>query len=264
MLLLLKSCNTRWSPSSRTHPNSTSLHSRTYRPFAHRPLYFPTSDSRVRCPRFSSLQFSQANSSHHRNLKYALNLANVVADSRYKLYDDFTVSHGRRLGDYLSVVRQAILGGLEGGGSDPFRVLSVWYLCTVLLFTVVGLYLLVGNITSGRSQSSETSEGSSRLGRSDDLVFYLNWNKPDSTYLPTGLRGVFHLWDSFWCFPVLSRWVTSKFPPFYQLICWSWKYPDHLQWNVQQRPIQVNASQSFLVPRPPRKCCNLVAVSLAG
>ena len=58
-------------------------------------------------------------------MKYALNLANVVADSRYKLYDDFTVSHGRRLGDYLSVVRQAILGGLECGGSDPFRVLSV-------------------------------------------------------------------------------------------------------------------------------------------
>ncbi|KAJ3474231.1 hypothetical protein NLI96_g12576 [Meripilus lineatus] len=59
------------------------------------------------------------------NLKYALTLPNVVADSRYKLYDDFTPSDGRRLGDYLDVVREAVLGGLEGGGSDPFRVLYV-------------------------------------------------------------------------------------------------------------------------------------------
>lgn len=48
-----------------------------------------------------------------------------MADSRYKLYDDFTPSDGRRLGDYLDVVREAVLGGLEGGGSDPFRVLYV-------------------------------------------------------------------------------------------------------------------------------------------
>lgn len=59
-----------------------------------------------------------------RNLKRALELANVVADSRYKLYDDFINEDGRRLGDYLGAVRQAILGGLEGGGSDPFRILS--------------------------------------------------------------------------------------------------------------------------------------------
>ncbi|KII84942.1 hypothetical protein PLICRDRAFT_146529 [Plicaturopsis crispa FD-325 SS-3] len=59
------------------------------------------------------------------NLKHALELANVVADSRYKLYEDFVNQDGRRLGDYLSCVRQAILGGLEGGGSDPFRPLSV-------------------------------------------------------------------------------------------------------------------------------------------
>jgi len=31
--------------------------------------------------------------------------------------------NGRRLGDYLGAVRQAILGGLEKGGSDPFRVM---------------------------------------------------------------------------------------------------------------------------------------------
>ncbi|KAF7298503.1 Nuclear pore complex protein [Mycena kentingensis (nom. inval.)] len=61
------------------------------------------------------------------NLKRALEFANVVADSRYRLYDDFVNEdgRGRKLGDYLGAVRQAILGGLEGGGSDPFRVLSV-------------------------------------------------------------------------------------------------------------------------------------------
>ncbi|KAF7323271.1 Nuclear pore complex protein [Mycena chlorophos] len=63
-----------------------------------------------------------------RNLKRALELANVVADSRYRLYEDFAHDDasvgGRRLGDYLEAVRQAILGGLEGGGADPFRILS--------------------------------------------------------------------------------------------------------------------------------------------
>ncbi|KAJ6459798.1 nuclear pore protein 84/107 [Mycena vitilis] len=58
------------------------------------------------------------------NLKRALELANIVADSRYKLYEDFVNEDGRRLGDYLGAVRQAILGGLEGGGSDPFRIIS--------------------------------------------------------------------------------------------------------------------------------------------
>ncbi|KAI0773023.1 nuclear pore protein 84/107 [Trametes elegans] len=59
------------------------------------------------------------------NLKRALALVNTVADSRYRLYDDFTAQPGRRLGDYLGAVRQAVLAGLEGGGSDPFRILSV-------------------------------------------------------------------------------------------------------------------------------------------
>ncbi|GJE90630.1 nuclear pore complex protein [Phanerochaete sordida] len=59
------------------------------------------------------------------NLKHALELANIVADSRYRLYDDFADQPGRRLGDYLGAVRQAVLGGLEGGGSDPFRVLTM-------------------------------------------------------------------------------------------------------------------------------------------
>ncbi|KAI0723479.1 nuclear pore protein 84/107 [Earliella scabrosa] len=59
------------------------------------------------------------------NVKHALALVNVVADSRYRLYDDFSNQDGRRLGDYLGAVRQAVLAGLEGGGSDPFRVLAV-------------------------------------------------------------------------------------------------------------------------------------------
>ena len=57
-----------------------------------------------------------------RNLKRALELVNIVADSRYRLYDDFKGVGGRSLSDYLGAVRQAILGGLENGGSDPFRV----------------------------------------------------------------------------------------------------------------------------------------------
>jgi nuclear pore complex protein Nup107 len=49
-----------------------------------------------------------------------------VADSRYKLYEDFVnEDSGKRLGDYLGAVRQAILGGLEKGGSDPFRVIAL-------------------------------------------------------------------------------------------------------------------------------------------
>lgn len=60
----------------------------------------------------------------HRNLKRALQLANIVADSRYQLYEDFVNEDGKRLGDYLGAVREAILGGLEGGGSDPFRVIA--------------------------------------------------------------------------------------------------------------------------------------------
>ncbi|PFH53633.1 hypothetical protein AMATHDRAFT_79092 [Amanita thiersii Skay4041] len=93
------------------------------------------------------------------NLKRALQLANIVADSRYKLHEDFlgmdidnemlnslqrTLEEGvgrggepstlssavaasairirrrTRLSDYLSAVRYAVLGALEGGGSDLF------------------------------------------------------------------------------------------------------------------------------------------------
>ncbi|KZT66080.1 hypothetical protein DAEQUDRAFT_813825 [Daedalea quercina L-15889] len=59
------------------------------------------------------------------NLKHALLLANIVADSRYKLTEDFVNQDGRRLGDYLGAIRQAVLAGLEAGGSDPFRIVSL-------------------------------------------------------------------------------------------------------------------------------------------
>ncbi|KAF5346850.1 hypothetical protein D9756_010620 [Leucocoprinus leucothites] len=59
------------------------------------------------------------------NLKRAFELVNVVADSRYRIYEDFINEGGRKMSDYLGAVRQAALAGLEGGGSDPFRVLSM-------------------------------------------------------------------------------------------------------------------------------------------
>jgi nuclear pore complex protein Nup107 len=59
-----------------------------------------------------------------RNLRRALELANVIADSRYKLYEDFMNDGGRTLAEYLGAVRQAVLAGLENGGSDPFRIVS--------------------------------------------------------------------------------------------------------------------------------------------
>jgi nuclear pore complex protein Nup107 len=55
------------------------------------------------------------------NVRHALLLANVVADSRYMLFTEFAGENGRRLREYLSAVRTAVLAGLEHGGSDPFR-----------------------------------------------------------------------------------------------------------------------------------------------
>jgi nuclear pore complex protein Nup107 len=61
---------------------------------------------------------------NHRNLKRAIELANIVADSRYRLYETFSGNGGRSLLDYLQVVRQAVLAGVENGGSDPFRIIA--------------------------------------------------------------------------------------------------------------------------------------------
>ena len=55
------------------------------------------------------------------NVRHALLLANVVADSRYMLFTEFAGENGRKLKEYLAVVRTAVLAGLEHGGSDPFR-----------------------------------------------------------------------------------------------------------------------------------------------
>ncbi|KAK7436197.1 Nucleoporin nup84 [Stygiomarasmius scandens] len=73
------------------------------------------------------LHFILFNSRHRftENLKLAIKLANIVADSRYKLYEDFVNQNGRRLGDYLEAVRQGMLGSLENGGSDPFRAIAL-------------------------------------------------------------------------------------------------------------------------------------------
>jgi len=56
------------------------------------------------------------------NVRHALCLANIVADSRYMLFTEFSGENGRRLKEYLAVLRTAVLAGLEHGGSDPFRV----------------------------------------------------------------------------------------------------------------------------------------------
>jgi nuclear pore complex protein Nup107 len=48
----------------------------------------------------------------------------VVADSRYKLFEDFMNEGGKTLAEYVGVVRLAVLAGLDNGGSDPFRVVT--------------------------------------------------------------------------------------------------------------------------------------------
>lgn len=58
------------------------------------------------------------------NLRRAMELVNIVADARHRLYDDFMTGKGRRLGEYLGAVRQAFVAGLEKGGSDPFKPIT--------------------------------------------------------------------------------------------------------------------------------------------
>lgn len=56
----------------------------------------------------------------HSNFAEAMQLANIVADSRYGLYDDFLRNNHERLFEYLQSVHQCILNGLVNGGGDPF------------------------------------------------------------------------------------------------------------------------------------------------
>jgi hypothetical protein len=117
----------RWPSLPRARSNSPDIHTRTDHPASCPTFRFPISYSRVsffRCLPLLTLPHSYFLLWRSRNLRHSLELANVVADSRYKLYEDFVnEDNGRRLGDYLGAVRQAILGGLEKGGSDPFRVM---------------------------------------------------------------------------------------------------------------------------------------------
>jgi len=83
-------------------------------------------ESRTRIPKCvvtSRIRFVLCLTYLCRNLTRSLELINTVADSKHKLYEDFVVGDSDRLGEYLGNVKQAVLGGLEGGGSDPFRIL---------------------------------------------------------------------------------------------------------------------------------------------
>lgn len=61
----------------------------------------------------------------YRNLRKVTELVNIVADSRYRLYDDFVDDKSERLSKYLAAVQQAIMKGLEGGGAHPFRIIDL-------------------------------------------------------------------------------------------------------------------------------------------
>jgi len=79
----------------------------------------------LECVLILSVRFPSALSSPFlfiSNVRHALCLANIVADSRYMLFTGFSGENGRRLREYLAAVRTAMLAGLEHGGSDPFRV----------------------------------------------------------------------------------------------------------------------------------------------
>jgi Nuclear pore protein 84 / 107 len=107
---------------SRAHSDSTNIHPRTDHSITLSAGQLPPQNPRV-STQFRVLNLLEFWPLSNRNLKYALDLANVIADSRYKIYEDFVNEHGRRLGEYLGAVRQAVLTGLEEGGSDPFRLI---------------------------------------------------------------------------------------------------------------------------------------------
>ncbi|CEH16901.1 Nuclear pore complex, rNup107 component (sc Nup84) [Ceraceosorus bombacis] len=55
------------------------------------------------------------------NLAIALNLPNLVADEKHKLYLDFISMHGNSLKQYLAFVRQAHLESFDRLGTDSFK-----------------------------------------------------------------------------------------------------------------------------------------------
>jgi hypothetical protein len=110
-----------------TSSDPTSIHTGAYTSPARAPRLLADTHTRVRptfpliaCPHgqpsFFFLSFPLFS-----NVRHALLLANVVADSRYMLFTEFAGENGRRLREYLAAVRTAVLAGLEHGGSDPFR-----------------------------------------------------------------------------------------------------------------------------------------------
>ena len=56
------------------------------------------------------------------NYAEAMKLANIVADSRYSLYDDFLKNNQERLWEYLHSIQQCLLQGLADGEDhgEPF------------------------------------------------------------------------------------------------------------------------------------------------
>lgn len=84
------------------------------------------------------------------NLKRVFKLVNIAADSRYKVYEDFINEGGIKFSGYLASVRQAMLVGLEEGGSVPLEFLIQWdevygwfpimimYKCCVLTVSLEG------------------------------------------------------------------------------------------------------------------------------
>ena len=100
------------------HP--TDLHPRARHPSARtpRPIWRPHP-----CVCLLFIQVYHYSNTSSSNLKYALELTNVVADSRYGVYEDFIADGSTRLEAFLKAVRLGVLRGLEEGGSDPFRTL---------------------------------------------------------------------------------------------------------------------------------------------
>jgi hypothetical protein len=121
--LLIVCCLSRRPAAAGTHSHPPDIHPRARHSSPRNALRVPVPHSSVRSFSNGRARLTDTPTSN-RNLKRALELANVVADSRYKLYEDFAHAEGRRLGDYLEAVRHAVLGALEKGGADPFRVIS--------------------------------------------------------------------------------------------------------------------------------------------
>jgi nuclear pore complex protein Nup107 len=48
-----------------------------------------------------------------------MQLVNLIADGKDKLHLDFVYKGHNRLGKYLTLIRSAVLDGMEDSGSDP-------------------------------------------------------------------------------------------------------------------------------------------------